>query len=50
MIKSCRPDIVVVNKIGRVCLLIDIAVPGDSRVVKKEEENIEKYEELYGKR
>ena len=50
VIKSCRPDIVVVNKIGRVCSLIDIGVPVDSRVVKKEEENIEKYGELYGKR
>ena len=46
MIECRRPDIVVVDKIRRQCMVIDIAVPGDSRVAKKEEEKIEKYEEL----
>jgi hypothetical protein len=41
-----RPDIVVVDKSERYCFLIDIAIPGDDRVGKKEDEKIEKYEEL----
>ena len=38
-----RPDIVVVDKPGRKALVIDIAIPGDSRVEQKEIEKREKY-------
>ena len=35
-IKARKPDIVVVNKNERICTIIDISVPGDIRVRKKE--------------
>ena len=41
-----RPDIVVVNKSRRSCLLIDIACPFDTRIVKKEKEKIDVYQDL----
>ena len=41
----CKPDIDVVEK-ERWCLVIDVAVPGDTRVVEKENEKVEKYQEL----
>ena len=41
-----RPDIVMVNKETQECPIIDIAIPGDTRMEKKEEEKIEKYQEL----
>ena len=44
---ECRkPDIVVIDNKDKTCLIIDIAVPGDTRVRSKEEEKIEKYQEL----
>ena len=45
-IKARKPDIVVVNKNERSCAIIDIATPGDIRVSKKEQEKIERYQEL----
>ena len=33
-----KPDIVAVNKARRSCILIDIACPFDTRIVKKEKE------------
>ena len=41
-----RPDIVIVEKRGRICKIIDVAVSNDSRVNAKEQEKIEKYQEL----
>ena len=41
-----RPDIVVVEKIGRKCFIIDIAVPGDHNVQQKEMERKTKYDDL----
>ena len=46
MIECRKPDIVVVDKVNKKCLIIDVAIPGDSRVGKKEEEKVEKYQEL----
>ena len=40
-----RPDIVVVNKSRRSCLLVDIVCPFDTRIVKKEEQ-IDVYQDL----
>ena len=40
------PDVVVLDKHAKMCHLIDIAVPGDSRVELKENENVQKYQDL----
>ena len=45
-VKARKPDIVAVNKNQRSCAIIDIAIPGEIRVSKKEKENIERYQEL----
>jgi len=42
VIKHRRPDIVVVEKVNKMALLIDIAVPGDIRVEKKEQKKVDK--------
>ena len=46
MIKERRPDLVVVKKRSREAFLIDVAVPGDSRVAAKELEKKIKYQDL----
>nr|XP_054768418.1 uncharacterized protein LOC129275996 [Lytechinus pictus] len=43
VIKARRPDIVLKEK---ECLIIDIAIPGDRRAWRKEEEKIQKYNDL----
>ena len=35
-IKARKPDIVVVNKNEKSCSIIDIAIPGDINLVKKD--------------
>ena len=45
-IKARKPNIVVVNKNKKRCAIIDVAIPGDIRVSKKEKENIERYQKL----
>ena len=45
-IKARKPNIVVVNKNKKSCAIIDVAIPGDIRVSKKEKENIERYQKL----
>ena len=45
-IQHRRPDIVVELKSNKECLIIDIAVPGDNRIKQKEQEKIEKYQDL----
>ena len=45
-IDARRPDIVVVKKKERNCVLVDVSIPGDIRVSEKEQEKIDKYEEL----
>ena len=46
MIVHRKPDIVVLEKGSRKCLIIDVAIPGDTRIASKEEEKIEKYKAL----
>ena len=46
VIEARRPDIVLVDKRCKEVKIIDIAVPGDSRVKEKELEKIEKYQML----
>ena len=46
VIEHRRPDIVVLEKKEKKAVLIDIAVPGDGRIERKEEEKMERYEEL----
>ena len=41
-----RPDITMINKRKKVCWLIDVACPFDTRIDKKEHEKIEAYTEL----
>ena len=43
MIHARRPDIVLVKKKGKECMIIDVAVPADSQTWSKEEEKIDKY-------
>ena len=44
--RTTRSDIVVVNKSRRLCLLIDIVCPFNTRIVKKENEKIDVYQDL----
>ena len=46
VIEARRPDIILVEKKKRSAVIIDIAVPGDTRIVSKEEEKILKYQDL----
>ena len=41
-----RPDIVFENKKDRSCLLINISCPFDTRIERKEKEQIEVYQDL----
>ena len=43
VIENSRPDIVVLNKITRKCVLIDVACPSDTRINEKEQNKIEIY-------
>uniref|UniRef100_A0A1X7STH9 Uncharacterized protein n=1 Tax=Amphimedon queenslandica TaxID=400682 RepID=A0A1X7STH9_AMPQE len=46
MVEHCKPDIVVVMKWRKRCMIIDVAVPSDTRVEGKEDEKGKKYQEL----
>ena len=46
VIEAQRPDLVLVDKQERICKVIDFAVPGDSRIEEKEQDKIEKYQDL----
>ena len=46
VIEARRPDIVVIDKANKTCQIIDIAVPSDQNITKKEKEKIDKYQEL----
>ena len=41
-----RPDIAIVNKIGKTAIIIDVAIPGDKTIIDKEKEKIEKYQNI----
>ena len=45
-IEARRPALILIDKIVDECKIIDVPVPGDTRVVKKEEEKIDKYRDL----
>ena len=46
MIKTKRPDIVVADKKVGTFQITEVAVSGDRRIVDKEQEKIEKYQDL----
>ena len=46
MIEARRPDLILVEKKAKSCILIDVATPGDCRICEKEIEKIEKYQNL----
>lgn len=46
VIKERRPDIIIVKKRSREAFLIDVAVPGDTRIKEKEIEKVTKYQDL----
>ena len=46
VISARRPDIVFVNKEIDHTWIIDIAIPGDGRVIEKQREKVEKYQDL----
>ena len=39
-----RPDIAIVNKMEEAPIIIDVAIPGDKRIIDKKKEKIEKYQ------
>jgi len=41
-----KPDIIIRDNEKRTCILIDIAIPGDRNVIKKEAQKILKYKDL----
>ena len=49
MIEARRPDTVVVDKVKKETMIIDVAIPGDTRICDKERQNIEKYSLLKNK-
>jgi hypothetical protein len=46
IIPNNKPDIIIRDSEERTCTLIDVAIPGDRNVIKKEAEKILKYEDL----
>ena len=46
IIEARIPGIVVANKQERMCTIINIAVPADKRISEKENEKVEKYQNL----
>jgi len=45
-IPNNKPDIIIRDNENRKCILIDVAIPGDRNVIKKEAEKILKYKNL----
>ena len=45
-IEHCRPDILIVNKCEKEAIIIDIAVPGDIRIIDREQDKILAYQDL----
>ena len=44
--RSQEANLILIDKIIEECKIINVAVPGDTRVVNKEEEKIEKYRDV----
>jgi hypothetical protein len=45
-IPNNKPDIIIRDNEKGTCMLIDVAIPGDRNVIKKEAEKILKYKEI----
>jgi hypothetical protein len=45
-IPSNKPDIIIRDNEKRTCILIDVAIPGDRNVIRKEAEKILKHKDL----
>ena len=41
-----KPDIVILNKMEKTAIIIDVAIPEDKRIIDKEKEKTEKYQNL----
>ena len=41
-----RPDLILIDKKAKSCVIIDVAIPGDCRIREKEIEKTEKYQNL----
>ena len=41
-----RPDLVIIDKRDKSCQIIDVAIPEDNAVREKEDEKVEKYQDL----
>ena len=48
-IEARRPDLLIINKRENNCQIIDVAIPDDGRVRAKEDEKVEKYQDLLEK-
>ena len=46
VMEARRPDLILVDKKVKSCVIIDVAVPGDCRIREKEIGKIEKYQNL----
>ena len=46
MVMANQPDIVIIDKQQRKAVVIDVAIPSDSNIKKKEHEKLEKYQGL----
>ena len=46
VIEARRPDLFLVDKKTKSCVIIDVAIPGDCRICEKEIEKIKKYQDL----
>ncbi|TWW80141.1 hypothetical protein D4764_10G0011710 [Takifugu flavidus] len=46
MVVANQPDVVVIDKHQKTVVLIDVAIPSDSNIRKKEHEKLEKYQGL----
>ena len=46
VMEARRPGLILVDKRGKSCVIIDVAVPGDCRIRDKEIKKIEKYQNL----
>ena len=46
IIEHCRPDLLLVDKVSNTATIIDVAVPGDTRIVDREQDKILAYQDL----
>ena len=48
VLEHSRPDIVVLEKDQRICKIIDVACPFNTRIIEKEREKVDRYQDRYG--